>query len=289
MNLTGITTGLPIEASMASDEGLNEDFDLSLLLGPRRQELGKVISMTIIYCVIFVTGLVGNVSTCIVIACNRYMQTATNYYLFNLAVSDLMMLVLGLPQETYSFWSAYPWVFGETLCVLRTMCAETSTYSSILTITSFTVERYVAICHPMKTQIMSSLGRAVKMIAAIWVISWVCSLPIVAQYGVVYLNDTTGRIIDDSATCNIRTDRYVQRAFETSTFLFFFAPLTIIIVLYVLIGLTVRKSALKRTGSDTSRNYRQDLVDEKLTTRPAAARKSVLKMLGTFGLSKVFR
>lgn|SRR6218665_3756225 len=288
MNLTVacVSTALPVEASRTSDEDPIEDFDLSVLLGPRRQELGKVISMTIIYCLIFVTGLVGNVSTCIVIACNRYMQTATNYYLFNLAVSDLMMLVLGLPQETYSFWSAYPWVFGETLCVLRTMCAETSTYSSILTITSFTVERYVAICHPMRTQVMSSLSRAVKMIAGIWVISWVCSLPIVAQYGVVYLNDTTGRFIDDSATCNIRTDRYVQRAFEASTFLFFFAPMTIITVLYVLIGLTVRKSALTRTGSDTSRSGRQDLVDEKATiTRPAAARKSVLKMLGKFDYS----
>lgn len=93
--------------------------DLELLLGPRRQDLVKVIPVTIIYALIFVTGLVGNVSTCIVIARNRYMHTATNYCLFNLAVSDLLMLVLGLPQETYSFWSAYPWIFGETFCVLR--------------------------------------------------------------------------------------------------------------------------------------------------------------------------
>jgi 7 transmembrane receptor (rhodopsin family) len=93
--------------------------DLELLLGPRRQDLVKVIPVTVIYALIFATGLVGNVSTCIVIARNRYMHTATNYCLFNLAVSDLLMLVLGLPQETYTFWSAYPWIFGETFCVLR--------------------------------------------------------------------------------------------------------------------------------------------------------------------------
>lgn len=262
------------------------EFDLVALLGPKRQELSKVVLMTIIYCVIFVTGIVGNVSTCIVIASNRYMHTATNYYLFNLAVSDLMVLVLGLPQETYSFWSAYPWVFGEPLCILRTMAAETSTYSSILTITAFTVERYVAICHPMRTQMMSRLSRAVKTIAAIWVVSWVCSLPIVAQYGVVYLSDSGGASIDESATCNIRNDRYVQRAFEMATFLFFFAPLTIITVLYVLIGLTVRRSALKRSGSDASRNARHTAEggEEKTATArlPSAPRRSVLKMLGRF-------
>ncbi len=111
---------------------------LANILGPKRQELYKVIPVTVIYCVIFITGIVGNICTCIVIARNKYMQTATNYYLFNLAIADLLVLILGLPQETYMFWSAYPWVFGETFCVIRTMAAETSTYASILTITAFT-------------------------------------------------------------------------------------------------------------------------------------------------------
>ena len=83
-------------------------------LGPKRQDLYKVIPVTVIYVGIFFTGIVGNVCTCIVIARNRYMHTTTNLCLFNLAVSDLLVLILGLPQETYSFWSAYPWIFGET-------------------------------------------------------------------------------------------------------------------------------------------------------------------------------
>ena len=227
--------------------------DVELLLGRRREDLAQVVTMTVIYCVIFVTGIVGNAATCAVIASNRYMHTATNYYLFNLAVSDLLVLVLGLPQETYSFWSAYPWIFGETFCVLRTMAAETSTYASILTITAFTVERYVAICHPMRAQSLSSPRRAVRTVVGIWAASAACSAPIVAQYGVVYLPDVDGRPIDESATCNVRTDRYVRHAFEISTFLFFFAPMTIITVLYALIGLTIRRSAaLSRCGSDVS-------------------------------------
>lgn len=54
-----------------------------------------LIMLTVIYVIIFVTGVLGNVVTCIVIARNRGMHTAVNYYLFSLAVSDLLLLLSG--------------------------------------------------------------------------------------------------------------------------------------------------------------------------------------------------
>jgi len=70
-----------------------------------------------------------------------------------------------------------------------TLAAETSTYASILTITAFTVERYVAICHPVKARLASSAGlnRSIKLVVLIWIVAGVCSIPIVVQYGVVYV------------------------------------------------------------------------------------------------------
>lgn len=60
-----------------------------------------LLPISVVYAVIFFTGVVGNVSTCIVIARNKSMHTATNFYLFSLAISDLLLLVSGLPQEMY--------------------------------------------------------------------------------------------------------------------------------------------------------------------------------------------
>ena len=51
--------------------------------------------MTAIYVTSFITGVVGNVATGVVIVRNRSMHTATNYYLFSLALSDLVILLLG--------------------------------------------------------------------------------------------------------------------------------------------------------------------------------------------------
>lgn len=54
-----------------------------------------LISVTICYLFIFVAGVLGNVITCTVISRNKSMHTATNYYLFNLAISDLILLLSG--------------------------------------------------------------------------------------------------------------------------------------------------------------------------------------------------
>lgn len=59
-------------------------------------------------------------------------------------------LISGMPMELYNIWfpSAFP--FSEIVCVLQGLFSETSTNATILTITSFTCERYIAICHPFR-------------------------------------------------------------------------------------------------------------------------------------------
>lgn len=91
----------------ASDNDLHEfwkDWDLNNLteaeyvtkvLGPKYLPMRMVIPLTIAYVVIFVTGIFGNIATCTVIIRNPSMQSAINYYLFSLAISDLTLLVLG--------------------------------------------------------------------------------------------------------------------------------------------------------------------------------------------------
>lgn len=60
-----------------------------------RDPLSIILPISICYLLIFIAGILGNVITCIVIAKNKTMHTATNYYLFNLAVSDFLVLIFG--------------------------------------------------------------------------------------------------------------------------------------------------------------------------------------------------
>ena len=68
-------------------------------------------------------------------------------------------LSTGLPPEMYTIWETYPWRFGEPCCLLKSLLTEMTASASILTIVAFTVERYIAICYPLRAQFYSRLSR----------------------------------------------------------------------------------------------------------------------------------
>ncbi|BFY99398.1 hypothetical protein BsWGS_02437 [Bradybaena similaris] len=260
-----------------------EHFFRPVDLGPKREALSTVIPVTIIYCLIFITGFIGNVCTCLVIIRNKYMRTVTNYYLFNLSVSDLLLLLFGLPQETYTTWSAYPFLLGNAFCRLRLLVSEASCYVSILTITAFTVERYVAICHPIKFPMHSGLSRPLRVMLAVWVLSTLCAIPVGLQFGIVY-KDWKKMPILESAQCNTLNADVSKVVFQVSTFIFFVLPMSVISLLYFFIALAIRRSTLNRAGSDSSNDGCHPLTacdgrQNSCTNHQARIRLSVLKML----------
>lgn len=73
----------------------NVDSYLATHWGPKQLPMDVVVPITIVYVLIFVSGVVGNVAVCVVIVRNPSMHTATNCYLFSLAASDLTVLLFG--------------------------------------------------------------------------------------------------------------------------------------------------------------------------------------------------
>ncbi|KAK0087728.1 hypothetical protein PV325_000199 [Microctonus aethiopoides] len=238
-NLTELTTSS--SSSSSSTFHVSSTDAAYRIFGARRDAMHIVLPVTIIYLLIFLTGTIGNVSTCIIIVRNKSMHTATNYYLFSLAVSDLLLLISGLPAEIYLVWSKYPYVFGEEFCIIRGLAAECSANASVLTITAFTAERYVAICHPFLSHKMSKLSRAIKLILIIWLVASCFAIPQALQFGIVeHLH-----ISPDAVVCTLKTI-VIQHSFEMSTLLFFFMPMTVITVLYVMIGIKLKKSDMMK-------------------------------------------
>ena len=64
------------------------------MLGDSHINYESLFFLTIIYSLFLVVGVCGNLSTCMVIMSNEYMRTATNVYLFNLAIVDIATLVI---------------------------------------------------------------------------------------------------------------------------------------------------------------------------------------------------
>lgn len=79
----------------------------------------------VIYGLILLLGILGNLCTCMVVLRNRFLHNPTNFYLFSLAISDLLVLVLGLPMELYGVFDfVYPYKFGEFVCKGRAFLIE---------------------------------------------------------------------------------------------------------------------------------------------------------------------
>ncbi|XP_071112800.1 pyrokinin-1 receptor-like [Haliotis cracherodii] len=244
-------------ASDIVDSNFSLDDYILTNLGSKNMGSTAGVLLTIIYSLIFISGTIGNVCTCIVIARNSYMQTTTNYYLFSLAVSDLLLLLFGLPPELYAIWESYPWRFGEAFCILRHSVMEMTSYASVLTITAFTVERYVAICRPLQAHRMAGLSRCLRTIISIWVVSILVALPFSIHTRVFHElhHPVTHKPVPESLICNIRTEwrGRMTYMFQISTFLFFVTPVAVIICLYILIGIALRKSQLGRRPSEESK------------------------------------
>ena len=133
----------------------------------------------------------------------------------------------------------------------------------------------------MKYQQKCLMNRAKKCICIIWAVSVLSALPYpVHTRAFYYLSDPrTGQHIPDSLVCNI-PHRWTSRmliVFQLSTFGYFIIPMSIITLMYILIGLKLKRSEIRTNGS---RQY------GKATS--AKARRAILKMLGILFYIKVY-
>lgn len=172
---------------------------LAKRLGPATSPVFLPVCIT--YLTIFMVGVLGNSLTCAVILRYRVMQTPTNYYLLSLAVSDLLVLLLGMPLELYEMWQNYPFLLGVGGCYFKTFLFETVCFASILNVTALSVERYVAVVHPLKVKHMTTRAHVKRVIFMLWGLSMLCAVPNTTLHGIVVLAPMFGRQFPQSATC----------------------------------------------------------------------------------------
>lgn len=257
---------------------------LEKYLGLRRSS--AFLPICLIYLVIFMVGVLGNVLTCTVIARNKVMWTPTNYYLFSLAVSDLLVLLLGMPLELYELWQNYPFLFGKAGCHFKTFLFETVCLASILNVTALSVERYIAVVHPLRAKYVVTRTHAKRVIITVWGVSVLCAIPNTGLHGIAVLqSQTTGPTgpvnveIPDSAICTLVKPLWMYNlTIQVTTLLFFAFPMLIISILYLLIGLQLKREKMHQ-ALEAKSGFGKDSFCNIRTQQQKARRQQVTKML----------
>lgn len=273
------------------DACLTEEEYLKKHLGLRRSSEFFPVCTT--YLVIFIVGVVGNALTCSVITRNKTMWTPTNYYLFSLAVSDLLVLLFGMPLELYELWQNYPFLMGKGGCYFKTFLFETVCLASILNVTALSIERYIAVVHPLRAKYVVTRTHAKRVILMVWGVSVLCALPNTSLHGISVLHrnltSPAGNTeIPGSAICTLTKPRWMYNlTIQVTTLLFFILPMLTISVFYLLIGLQLKREKMQEvleeksgTGQDSFCNIR--------TQQQKARRRQVTKMLREYQTSQFF-
>ncbi|XP_015666881.1 thyrotropin-releasing hormone receptor-like [Protobothrops mucrosquamatus] len=230
-------------------------------------------------------GIIGNAMVVTVVLTTRDMRTPTNCYLVSLAVADLIVLVAaGLPNISDSL--AGTWIYGFAGCLGITYFQYLGINASSWSITAFTVERYIAICHPMKAQTMCTVSRAKRIMAFVWIlISVYCMLWF-------FLVDVAANN-SQQLECGYKVSRNLYLPIYLLDFaLFFITPLLLTTVLYGLIGKVLLQSHALHHPAGLSECWRERSNQEKNGTEvgpsragssrtrvPVSSRKQVTKML----------
>lgn len=81
------------------NSSLNSNDTIPVIREPMIQLL-----FSLVYITIFVLGVFGNVLVCYVVFHNKHMHTVTNFFITNLALSDILLCILAVPfTPTYTF------------------------------------------------------------------------------------------------------------------------------------------------------------------------------------------
>lgn len=243
------------------EENYNNTFDFPPL---NFYSIPLLTSATVACALLFLVGVAGNVMTILVVSKYRDMRTTTNLYLCSMAVSDLVIL-LCMPLDLYRMWRYRPWRFGEALCKLFNFVSESCTYSTILSITALSVERYLAICFPLRAKALVTKRRVRALILILWTVSMLSAGPVFVVVG-VERDNRSDLNLEDTRECKMTQyamESGLMGAMMWLSSAFFVMPVFCLTVLYSLIGRKLwqrhRETSMSSRVAHRDRNNRQTI------------------------------
>ncbi|XP_053550767.1 orexin receptor type 2-like [Bombina bombina] len=140
------------------------------------------ISLTAMYIVSFVVGIIGNIMSIKVLTRKRTGRTsslsATRSLLINLAICDLMVVCICMPI-TVGNLIYKAWVYGDFLCRAVPFIQAVSVSASVLSLTVISVNRYYNVHNPLNARSFFTQKKIFFTIVVVWVFSSSICMPLI--------------------------------------------------------------------------------------------------------------
>ncbi|XP_063315881.1 alpha-1D adrenergic receptor [Pelobates fuscus] len=209
----------------------------------------QAISVGVVLAVFILFAIVGNIMVILSVACNRQLQTVTNYFIINLAIADLLLSTTVLPfsatLEVLGFW-AFGRIFCDIWAAVDVLCCT----ASIMSLCIISIDRYVGVKYSLKYPTIMTEKKAVVILLLLWISSMVISI---------------GPLLGwkeppppDDSKCSI-TEEPGYALF--SSLFSFYLPLLVILVMYFRVYIVARRTTKSlEAGVKKERNKSMEVV-----------------------------
>ncbi|XP_041937326.1 neuropeptide FF receptor 1-like [Alosa alosa] len=198
--------------------------------------MGVVYTLT--YLFIFLLCMIGNGLVCVIVLRNHHMRTVTNLFIFNLAISDLLVGIFCIPTTLLDTLIT-GWPFSNTVCKVSGLVQGMSVCASVFTLVAIAVDRFRCIVYPFKAKLTLLVAKAT--IGLIWLLALAIMFPSAVMLTVEQEKDSMvlwhNRTYPLYYCYETWPDPEMRKVYTTVLFThIYLVPLTLLVLLYGRIG-----------------------------------------------------
>ena len=212
------------------------------------------ISFIFLYCVNLMGSFFGNIFIVIIVYKHRDLRKTINYFIVNMAVSDLIFPLIVIPVNIFGLATeSWHWrvsgILGSIFCKLFHFSSALTLHVSTQSLVWMAIDRFVAVVFPIKLGLISPKIRTTAIVST-WIFAALFNSPslIIAD---VAVHD------NKNAFClNTGENPDVWGAISFAQLvLLFIAPSVVITVLYTAIAITLKRQ--NRALTDNAQNLQR--------------------------------
>ena len=226
------------------------------------ESTAEKMSKMFVYFVLLLGSLFGNIFIIIIFYKHRDLHKTVNYFIVNMAVSDLVYPLLLLPVEITakvtedgsSRWYISG-VLGSITCKFLTFAAQVTILVSVQSLVWIAIDRFVAVVFPIRLGLISGKKR-ITAIASTWIIAATFNFPFLMAAKLRVQRNNTFCETDVNMKLVFPSNEAFMAYFWLQLTFYVITPVSLLTILYASIAVALKgqSKALANLGTNMQQN-----------------------------------
>ena len=189
--------------------------------------------------VLIIVTLIGNAMTVAAYIIDKRLRNVYNTFIFNLAVTDLLIGLISMPFHAWYTIREFNWYFGREFCKFWLVVDYTLCFESVLMILMLSYDRYLLIRYGHRYESKVTMKWTIVKIVTTWIVAFLLWGPFIIGWDIL-----KGCTIVDSNVCEVEF-LYEYEYLLATAVIEFFMPFKGLLIINSVLYCKLRKFLLK--------------------------------------------